>query len=338
MQDPRTIWSELEKDNSRSTGYIRLRVEPSSCCGLFLAIEKPENHKAVLLEVPAKAIPPKVDYPQSLGFSLIPMTITPGPNGHVRLILMVTDSKYVDIFSVLVGDIINHVAAQPDERSGVIEFVARLKRWQNFLRTHAPEGLGEQAQQGLYGELWFLRHFLLPNIPAKDVVTAWVGPVRTNQDFQFDRCAIEVKTTSGVPPQVIQITNIRQLDDTGVEALILFHVALDVRLGGVQSLPELVSEIRGDLQIKDETALSTFNERLVDAGYLDVHQDRYAELKYAIRAHHFFKVKAGFPRILETDLLLGVGDVCYSIALASCMPFEINEREALGYVKGALNA
>lgn len=338
MEDLETMWSKLESDNSQSEGYLRLRVRPSSRCGLFIAVTKPENNRALLLEVPANAIPAKAEYPQSNGFKVEPVPITYGPTGDVRLVLSITDTRYLDIFSVLVCDIIDHVASQPDKQTGVKEFIARLIRWQDFLKRHAPEGLGEQAQQGLYGELWFFRNFILPNMDPVSAASAWVGPVRANQDFQLDRCAVEIKTTSAGSHPVIQITNIRQLDDTGIEVLLLFHISLDIRLGGPQSLPELVHEIRTLLGNQDMNALSIFNERLVDAGYLNIHESRYEELKYAIRNYHFFRVCEGFPRILDSELLPGIGDVHYSVALASCMPFKIEETAVLKYMTGEFDA
>lgn len=338
MEDLGNIWSELENDNSQSEGYLRLRVRPSSRCELFLAVAKPENNRALLLEVPASAIPAKAEYPQSNGFRIETVPITYGPTGDVRLVLSITDNRYLDIFSVLVSDIIDHVASQPDRQSSVKEFIARLIRWQNFLKRHAPEGLSEEAQQGLYGELWFFRNYMLLNMDSVSAASAWVGPRRANQDFQLDRCAVEVKTTSAGSHQLIQITNIRQLDDTGIEVLLLLHISLDIRLGGLQSLPELVYEIRTLLENQKVKALSIFNECLIDAGYLDIHENRYEELKYTIRNYDFFKVCQGFPRILESELLPGIGDVHYSVALASCIPFKVDETAALKYMTGEFNA
>ena len=337
MEDLETIWSGLENDDSQARGYLRLRVRPASKCGLFLAVTKPENSRALLLEVPASAIPATTEYPQSDGFIVEPVPITHGPSGDVRIVLGITNNRYLDIFSVLASDVIDHVASQPDPRNGVKEFITRLVRWQEFLKRHAPEGLGEQAQQGLYGELWFFREFILSSMDPAIAVASWVGPLRANQDFQFNRCAAEVKTTSAGSHQLIQITNVRQLDDTGVEVLLLFHISFDIRLGGLQSLPELVNEIRSSLVKQDPMALSIFNERLMDAGYLDIHERHYENLKYTVRNLDFFKVGKDFPRILESELLPGVGDVRYSVAIASCIPFKIDRTAAIKYISGELH-
>jgi hypothetical protein len=332
MKDPLLIWSELEADTSYTSGYVRLRIEPDTCCDLFLAVSKPENSRSLLLEVNAQAIPPDIEYPQSDGFQVILSTIKPGPDGQIRIILQLSNERYSDVFSVLAGDIVAHVAAQHDQKAAIAEFISRLVRWQTFFRKH-PEGLGEEAQKGLYGELWFLRTIVIPSIGDGEAVRAWVGPTKANQDFQFDKCAIEIKTTSGIN-QPISITNIRQLDDAGIDSLILLRISLDVRLGGVQSLNELVEEIRTLLHATDAIAAMLFDERLLDVGYLDIHQSKYMGLKYTIRNYEFFQVISGFPRILEQDLMPGIADVRYSIAVASCMPFKVSKEEVLKRMVG----
>lgn len=332
MKDPLLIWSELETDSSHTSGYVRLRVEPDACCDLFLAVRKPDGTRSLILEINSQAIPPDLEYPQSDCFEVILSTIKPGPNGQVRIILQLSNGRYSDVFSVLAGDIVAHITTQHDQKAAITEFISRLIRWQTFFRKHS-EGLGEEAQKGLYGELWFLRNILFSNIGEVKAVAAWVGPEKANQDFQFNKCAVEIKATSGLG-QSIPITNIRQLDDTGIETLFLLHIALDARLGGIQSLTELVEDIRAILHAKNEASAALFDERLIDVGYLDIHQSKYADTKYAIRHHHFFHVASGFPRITEGDLLQGVGDVNYSIASSSCMPFSLSDDKVIQHILG----
>jgi Putative PD-(D/E)XK family member, (DUF4420) len=163
MRDPLTVWSELETDTSHSSGFVRLRVEPDACCDLFLAVRKPDNARALLLEVDASAIPAATEYPESDGFALTVSTLKPGFEGRVRIVLELSNPRYLDVFSVLATDVVGHVSAHLDQKGSFAEFVSRLVRWQNFFRSHS-EGLSEEAQKGLYGELWFLRNVLVPNI------------------------------------------------------------------------------------------------------------------------------------------------------------------------------
>jgi hypothetical protein len=212
-------------------------------------------------------------------------------------------------------------------------FLTRLKRWQIFLEQHSPDGLGEAAQQGLYGELWFLRQAVLPQLGTLRGVLSWSGPAAAQQDFQFSGCAVEIKTTSSKQHQKLSIASERQLDNTGTGALILLHLSLDARQGGGETLPEMVASVRSLLETSS-SARDEFENRLFEAGYLDSYASRYEYTGYTIREMNYFKVEGEFPRIVEADLRNGIGDVHYSISVAECKRFSIVEADVLLLIGG----
>jgi Putative PD-(D/E)XK family member, (DUF4420) len=53
-----------------------------------------------------------------------------------------------------------------------------------------------------------------------------------------------------------------------------------------------------------------------------------------IREHNYFKVGAEFPRIIESDLRNGIGDVRYTISVAECKRFSIAESEVIALIGG----
>jgi Putative PD-(D/E)XK family member, (DUF4420) len=103
---------------------------------------------------------------------------------------------------------------------------------------------------------------------------------------------------------------------------LLYFLSLDERTGTRPTLPGLVNRIRIDLA-DDPRALDVFESRLLEAGYLAAHETRYEATGYTVRREAFFRVTAGFPRILEHDLANGVGTVRYTIGLDGCAPFEL---------------
>ena len=147
-----------------------------------------------------------------------------------------------------------------------------------------------------------------------------------DQDFQFSGGAVEVKTTAAKQPQSVRITSERQLDDTGVGALFLHVVVVDERevpAGGTvpgQSLSALIADDRIGLSA-DVIALSAFNDRLLDRGWLDAHASRYEGRRWTVRGERTYQVRRGFPRLVEVDLPTGVGDVNFAVSLAACEPF-----------------
>ena len=331
-------WIKLEADKSQHTGYIRLREKSVLSCSFYLAVEKPSNSRAILLEVNSSSINCGIVFPKSVAIEVFKSAITPRSNGVVRIILKLIDSRYLDIFSVLVSDIIDHIKQHKDEKIAVIEFISRITRWQAFLRKYSFDGLNDNAQIGLYGELWFLNEYILNNIAANSAVNSWEGSDGSNQDFQLVTCAIEVKTTATEPHKVIPISSIHQLDETGIEKLLLFHLAIDVHRSGVQSLPELIFSIRNNIEAQDSNALLEFNDKLTESGYLDVHKNNYSHRKYTVRSSRFLEVHEDFPRILENDLKPGVGDVRYSLTLDSCLRFSIENAKVKEIIKESFSA
>jgi hypothetical protein len=109
---------------------------------------------------------------------------------------------------------------------------------------------------------------------------------------------------------------------------VLLHLSLDVRQGQGETLPEIVANVRS-LVADDPIAKDELENCLFEVGYLDIHASRYEETTYSIREYNYFKVGQDFPRIIESDLRNGVGDVRYTISVAECKRFSIPEAEVI---------
>lgn len=323
------VWNLLEQDgNDVSSGYLTRRILPDVNYDVYLAIEKPSNTRLLMLRVSSAFLDRKVAYPVSSSFTVNRVALPQDGEEHGTLQLVLTNARYKDIFTTLVQDIVDYLASVTDERAAISAFITRLKRWQTFLEKHSPEGLSEVAQQGLYGELWFLRQLVFPHFELRKGLQSWTGPKGTQQDFQFPRCAVEVKTTSAKQHQKLAIASERQLDDTGAGTIVLLHLSLDVRQGQGETLPEILASVRsivsGDAIARDE-----LENLLFEVGYLDIHATRYDNTGYTIREYNYFKVRIDFPKIIESDLRNGVGDVRYTISVAECKRFSIPESEVI---------
>lgn len=201
-----------------------------------------------------------------------------------------------------------------------------LGRWSSFFSQHGFDGLSPEQQRGLYGELWFLRDHLIPRLGALHAARAWSGFVGAPQDFQLAGGAIELKTSTAKLHHKVGIANELQLDDRGLTSLHL-GVLLLGELDGAPTLPGLVTDL--DRLVQDEPgATSAYRDGLRSAGYLDAHADHYTA-GYVFRSFRCFRVTEGFPRILDTDIPEGVGDVRFTIAMSACASFEVTIDDAL---------
>ena len=319
------IWSAIEKDklHSGAVGIIRRRILPDACCDLFLGIEKPSNRRVFLLRVATADLPDAKLLPHAKGFEVRLLTLPDDPAGHSSVLLSQTSEAFRDIFTTLTADVAAHIAPTQDHKTAVEKLLARLKRWQQFLERSGPDGLSDEAQRGLFGELWFIRHYLVP-VAGQQAITAWTGPSWAPQDFQFSGVAVEVKTTIAKEHQKLPVTGEKQLESSAQLRVFLFHLSLTAQRDTGMTLPALIAELR-ELFAQHPLSLAAFEDGLLATGYLDAHESRYAHPGYLHREHHFFEVRNDFPRIVGADLRDGVGDVTYSINVAACMPYLVAE-------------
>ncbi len=326
------IWDELATAADRvehKDGWHSRRVFPDADSDIYIALRHPGAVPALLVEIDAGAVRVIGEYPSARGFELYPESVTPGPRGRARLCLVLADARYRDVLEVLVNDVSERIALTPSQEEGVKVFIARLHIWQNFMRKHGAQGLTNEAQIGLFGELSLLADLLTNRLSAHDLVSAWKGPIGGNQDFDIRGRCVEVKSTTVTPPVSVKIVNVNQFDETMVELLLFCHISMVHDDQNGESLPELVDRIRTTLVVQDVSALDGFNAKLIEAGYLDSHRELYSDTRYKLRETTFFKITEGFPRITAKDLPVGISGCSYTVLLSACAPYEVEVADAI---------
>lgn len=332
------IWANLEL-RARGTAkqdILTLRVFQESAFDFFLGVQVPDNTRMLLIRIRRESVINQWSLPRSKGFE-VQQTVLPEDRGHHATIqLILSDRRYQDIFSRLTEDVVASCSCEPSEKAMLKALFQRLTMWQQFLDRYGPEGLSPVAQRGLYGELRFLQDYLIPAVGAGQAVPAWTGPRKTQQDFQISGIAIEVKTSTAKQHQKVLVASEQQLDDTGLDALYLYHFSLrEVRDGG-ETLPGIIDNIRDKLSGGPATSMH-FEDLLILAGYLDDHRGRYEDTGYADRTGQAFHVREGFPRITEKALVNGVGDVQYSVSLSACAFFVVDDETFRIKIAGCRN-
>ncbi|MDR1171222.1 MAG: PD-(D/E)XK motif protein [Bacteroidales bacterium] len=238
-----------------------------------------------------------------------------------------------DIFASLCENLIQSVICLNTEQKIIRTVVNQLEKWKTLFEKNNSTGLTPTEQQGLYGELHFLQKILSkPDTNHCDALRTWVGVDKAMRDFQGNNWAVEVKTTSTNNPQKVTINGERQLDETLLENLFLYHASVEVSNGNGQTLCQKITVIRKILE-NDTPALSLFNAKLFEGGYLDKHEPFYQDKFYQIRNENYYKIENDFPRIKENELRGGVSDVKYAIILAMCDEYLIPENHFFDTLK-----
>ncbi len=309
-----SLWDELA--SSGGAGMARRRLHPDSLHNLFVSVQYPAGQRMLTLQIgkgtATSAVHTLRHLPRTRGMEL---QFAGHSDGRRELQLSLTDSNLREVFNPLITDIASAAAAAESNLDCVLAFVSRFQGWISLLAAVAENGLSSDYRRGLFGELWTLRRMLSCGIDEKSAVGAWTGPLAADQDFQLHRGALEVKTTAAKQPQTIVIASERQLDDRGVDLLLLVLLLVDERRGGHgASLNSLVDVIR--TEIRQQSISDAFDDLLVRAGYLPHQRDLYDEPRYTPRDERYYRVEGDFPRVTEPDLRPGVGDCTYRISTA----------------------
>lgn len=240
-----------------------------------------------------------------------------------RLVLSLKENGDWEIFSSLCNDIIYSTRAIEKKDIGFSSILNRLLKWHEFLSAKRTDIFSEEKIKGLIGELLFLKNQLIPKYGCADAIQFWTGPEGTAQDFNVNGSTVEVKTQMSGTSPTIKISSSEQLCS---QAPISYLCVLT--LGKASSdnlekvnLPILIAEIRNILATESATAVSRFQDLLLQLGYLE--SELYHDFNYIQNHMRAFEVKEGFPRICPDALISGISKVSYHINLSECTNFEI---------------
>lgn len=334
------LWEELEKEavasGRRESVVRRLLPEADLDLDLFLAHRGETDQRALLLAVKDHRLASRISVPPTRGIEVAVHQFTEFlPDGCVLCVSLVLP-QFKRMFAVMISDIICDLSALGTERERAEAVVSGILRWQRLLEKLDPGGLSAEGQRGLYGELHFLRHFVLSALDAEAAVASWTGPAGAPQDFQFRRCAIEVKSTVVKRHETIAIANEKQLDDSLVPALYLAHLRLTESPSAGLTLPAMVASIRESLG-SVSGACAAFDAKLLDCGFHDAQAALYESVKYAVQSMAVYWVRGNFPRITDATLRNGVGDVRYSVAVSECHHYQVDLAQALQDIRSECN-
>jgi hypothetical protein len=313
------IWVELANDTSFAKGLLLRRYSSSVLPDVFIAFQQPEKLLCIASSISENI---EVNTSQFDNLQEIQIDLFPDPNqkGKNTLLFKLINNQHKDIFSILCEDLIASITTETNEKQLVKTILNRFEKWKSLFTKIVSQGLLPEEQRGLFGELYFLRKFLQINKNYQLVLNTWIGTTGEVRDFQMNHWALEVKTTHGNNHQKIQISSERQLDNTHIDKLFLYHLSLEKVQESGESLNQIITSICTILDV-DVIALNRFKSKLYEAGFFERHQDLYETTGYFIRKDIFYSVENEFPRIQENEVRSGVGDVKYSIIVSLCESF-----------------
>lgn len=239
-----------------------------------------------------------------------------------------------DVFEVIIEDIRKNVEDVANKQKMLQRISNILLKWKTFFANEKTLILSTERQQGLYGELLFLRQLISWYGPS--CIFNWTGADYETHDYYIDHNAVEIKTTSTNAPYKMHISSEFQLDDNDVsgELFVVFYALRRSVLDG-ETLPEIVDSIRKCLT-KHKLLQNKFDEKLQKYGYFDGLDDHYTT-GYHVREEMIYHVKTGFPRIIKEEMSKGISGCRYDVSADVCSGFCVNNEMLRKSLKGGEN-
>lgn len=241
--------------------------------------------------------------------------------GHYFLVLRQEVEQGTEIFEVILQNIVDHLLLREQNESIFSAIYKVLDRWRVFFQRGGYRKLTEEQQQGLFGELWYIRDWLnrFPTSPPL-IIEQWEGPTSGRIDFKHSKLGVEIKTAINKISKTIKISNESQLRLTNAVTRIYLYVCFiePSKTHGI-SLQSLVNEVRKKIASRSDRMLLKFNDFLDD---LRFKEDDYTNEFFFVDKVEVYEAAENFPRILKEDLPKGISHVSYSIDLTHCTDFE----------------
>jgi hypothetical protein len=315
------IWSDLEKANTK--GLLKKMYSNDTCQCVYGIFKNPERYCGIAISVNKNN---RIDISPFSNLQDLKVSLYNDSSfeNHIMLVIELLDYLRRDVFAVLCDDLVLTVSTIVSEQSIIKAALNQLEKWKSLFEKYNSIGLTPAEQQGLFGELSFLQKYLSYDFEQTSILNTWVGVDKALRDFQYNNWALEVKTTSGNNHQKVSISSERQLDESLLENLFMYHLSVEVAKGNGENLNNKIISLRQTFE-NNSIALNIFNAKLFEVGYFDKHAEIYKERCYQIRHEHFYKIEKDFPRIKEKEIRDGVGDVKYTVILSQCNEYVVSE-------------
>jgi len=312
--DIQGIWRALS-GALKTPGWQTIDLLKAGTCHMKLARQSPGNEEAVLIGFATTRVASATRLPKGQGFRMERANLGEALDSYQWLAIVRQPSGPLDLFSSVVTDLAGVLACADDTSESHLyqSILGRVRGWQEFMRK-GRDGLSNEAEQGLVGELCFLQSMLELGVVPFSAIDAWKGPQDGLHDFLFGAGSIEVKSTIASEGFPVSITSLDQLDDSQSSPLFLAGVRLEVNETGM-TLPEYADGVRKILK-SDSAALHKFEISLIDAGYLAMHEDLYVRC-FTAKELKVLLVDSAFPRLIPANVPAAISWAQYKLDIST---------------------
>ena len=283
------------------------RITVKSALGVYCGLNEAGNLRIAFM---SKASAPKIESTKML-------KVTQGEESEsvywTCFDLLQSDARKV--FFAFCTNLVEAVTGQYNEEQALLALKKRYIVWKNMFKRDSVGKVSREVLQGLFGELYFMKNYMLDRFGAAVTVQSWSGPDSKSKDYAVDTEWFEIKTVGANTPTV-RISSLAQLssDYDGHLVVLKVEAMSDQFSNGESSVGELFSSILS--QINDETIEGIFLSKLSAFGF-DLSDESFMA-KFDVKSMTSYKVNENFPRLTEADInRVEICDVCYSLIINS---------------------
>lgn len=317
MVNIKSIW-----ETQKPTGdiIIKTRIEDISHLNCFAATNHITGQHLYIMSVSKNIKIPELKNYRFKGVLVFPTET----DDLCELNIYLLDSDLKDVFSLFIQNILEDITESITENEALIKTLNVISKWKKLFDKINFNGLSIEQQKGLIGELLFINFLLDQRKSPATILDAWTGPDFEDKDFVFGGIGIEVKLTSSKYPK-IKITNEGQLDSQNLKELFLIlYTVEDVKENGF-TLNSLIAQTQQKFSANIDE-LKFFNERLLLLGYFEDDKEYYNKM-YSLKKTYSYSVSEEFPKIIKSQLPIGVYNTSYFIELSAVDNFSVEIEE-----------
>ncbi|WP_273327755.1 PD-(D/E)XK motif protein [Vallitalea guaymasensis] len=238
--------------------------------------------------------------------------------------LSLEENEDWEIFYALCFDLVFVMDAHESDNVKISKLLERLEKWKNLLANKRQLNISREQQMGIFSELLCLHNIIAPNIGYGSAIEAWVGIEKDKQDFNMEKCVLEVKSHITTKGNVASISSLHQLTSEK-DKLYLVSYGLTVNENG-RTIDDLFDEIVYKLTSNEHEELMM---KLFISGWIP-HHDKLRKDKFIMDSEKLYKINELFPKINSNDIDPRVIEVKYKVDLSQCDEFECTTEELFG--------
>jgi hypothetical protein len=314
MINIKSIW-----ENHKPTGdiIIKTRIDEIPHLYCFAATNHITGQHLYIMAIAKNVAIPELKNYRFKGVEIY--TLSNEAENKIELYIYLIDSELKDIFTLFIQNILEDIEKNVTEIEAIKTTLNVVSKWKKLFDKINFEGLSLEQQKGLIGELLFLNTLLNNEKTYANALNAWTGAEQDFQakDFTLGSVSAEVKFSTSKQPR-IKISNERQLDAENLSELFLILYSTEAVKDNGFSLNSIVEQTRQRISTEEERIV--FNAKLLLNGYFDEDKEHYGRM-YSIKRTFVFNVTSEFPKIVRSQLPLGIYDTSYSIEISAVENF-----------------